>query len=336
MANLSASKRSRLTHLDVYKGICILFIIFTHFDWSEQERLRLLFPFWIEMAVPIFMVISGYVYSMSYERSTLSLSSLYSFRELSCKLIRFLIPYGIIFVIELVLKGAILKEQVTIGFLIKAFLRGGSGPGTYYTPTMIQTIFLSPLVYWVIKKFEVKGLFGFFAINILYELFKSLISMGPAAYRLIALRYLFVFSFGVFLFHRKNKQLTVLDYAVGAIGAIYIIMTQYLGFQPFITNMWVSTSVIACFYVVPIMCFAIRKENVHNRFLELLGMASYNIFFVQMLYYWALFGKVKRAINQNSITLLLSFAICIVLGIAFYKLESPLTKKIVKKLKRKK
>ena len=42
--------------IDVLKGICIIFVIITHYNWSDEARMNYLFPFWIDMAVPIFMI----------------------------------------------------------------------------------------------------------------------------------------------------------------------------------------------------------------------------------------------------------------------------------------
>lgn len=53
---------------DILKGICIVCIVITHFSWSDTERRMFLFPFWIDMAVPVFMVISGYTHSISFEK----------------------------------------------------------------------------------------------------------------------------------------------------------------------------------------------------------------------------------------------------------------------------
>jgi fucose 4-O-acetylase-like acetyltransferase len=53
--------------LDALKGICIIFVVITHFRWTEELRLLLFFPFTIHMAVPIFMLISGYVYAVVYK-----------------------------------------------------------------------------------------------------------------------------------------------------------------------------------------------------------------------------------------------------------------------------
>lgn len=56
----------RYTVVDVLKGICVIFAIITHYEWSDNQRLLGLFPYTIDMAVPIFMIISGYIMSNSY------------------------------------------------------------------------------------------------------------------------------------------------------------------------------------------------------------------------------------------------------------------------------
>ena len=48
----------RQRSVDFLKGICILLVIFTHCTWTEAERLKYLFPFWVDMAVPVFMILS--------------------------------------------------------------------------------------------------------------------------------------------------------------------------------------------------------------------------------------------------------------------------------------
>ena len=53
---------------DILKGIGIVFVVITHFSWSSTERRIYLFPFWIDMAVPVFMIISGFAHSASFEK----------------------------------------------------------------------------------------------------------------------------------------------------------------------------------------------------------------------------------------------------------------------------
>lgn len=65
-------EEKRNTFLDIIKAFCILFVIITHDTISEETRQRFLFNFWIDMAVPLFMIISGYVYAASFERNKIS------------------------------------------------------------------------------------------------------------------------------------------------------------------------------------------------------------------------------------------------------------------------
>ena len=64
---LETQKRNHF--VDVLKGICIIFVIFTHASWTDEQRVKLLFPFWIDMAVPFFMLVSGYVYTKSFQKN---------------------------------------------------------------------------------------------------------------------------------------------------------------------------------------------------------------------------------------------------------------------------
>ena len=69
--------------LDSTKGLAILMVIITHFEWTTAERQALLFPFWISMAVPLFMLVTGYVTAASYDRKGItSLRAMYQPRLL--------------------------------------------------------------------------------------------------------------------------------------------------------------------------------------------------------------------------------------------------------------
>ena len=59
----------RNKYIDSIKGICILCILTTHFSWDSMKFLKSLFPFWIDMAVPSLMVISGYLSASSLKKS---------------------------------------------------------------------------------------------------------------------------------------------------------------------------------------------------------------------------------------------------------------------------
>ena len=140
-------KEERNHTIDVLKGVCIIFVIITHCNFSDSQRLWLLFPFWIDMAVPIFMFVSGYLWALSYKKHKLNdLKSCYNRELIIKKLFRFILPFLIAFFVEETLLIIYNKSFGIKNFLLD-FICGGVGPGSYYTPLMIQLILLFPLIY---------------------------------------------------------------------------------------------------------------------------------------------------------------------------------------------
>ena len=56
-------EKKRIELIDYLKAICVTMVIFTHYDWSE--KCTPLFTMFINMAVPVFMILSGYNFAMS-------------------------------------------------------------------------------------------------------------------------------------------------------------------------------------------------------------------------------------------------------------------------------
>lgn len=103
--------------INILKGICILFVVITHYKWSDNTRDLLLFPFWIDMAVPLFMVVSGYVNSLSYIRNSISsFEQVYTIRFLTPKVMRLLLPFMIACFVEF-LGEMLVKGKVGLSFL---------------------------------------------------------------------------------------------------------------------------------------------------------------------------------------------------------------------------
>ena len=67
-------EKERVHTLDVLKGLCVLMVIFTHYPWTDVQRLEYLFPFCVDMAIPMCMLISGYLYTKSYQRRSVDCS----------------------------------------------------------------------------------------------------------------------------------------------------------------------------------------------------------------------------------------------------------------------
>ena len=54
--------------VDILKGILIIFVIILHFPFETTQIRQYLFPFHLTMSVPCFMMLSGYVSALSFQK----------------------------------------------------------------------------------------------------------------------------------------------------------------------------------------------------------------------------------------------------------------------------
>ena len=142
---------------------------------------------------------------------------------------------------------------------LSLFLQGGIGAGSYYYPVMMQFIFLFPIIFFIVKKYLFKGLLICLGMSAVYELLHWAYGMSESCYRLIALRYIFVIAFGVFLNYKdqcddktKNifKKFLIASFII---GTFFIWLTCYTGYRPVILVHWTRVSFVGSMYFAPIM-----------------------------------------------------------------------------------
>lgn len=323
--------------IDVLKGVCIIFVLITHFSWTDSERVKYLFSFWIETAVPIFMIISGYVYAYSYRRHGITcLSEAYLPANIVNKIIRYTFPFFITYLLELAYLFIISNKTLTAdNYLdwIFCFFQGGIGHGSYYYPIMIQFIFVYPIIYFIIHKDSQKGLIICFFINAMYEFLQRAYGMGGDLYRLLIFRYIFVIAAGCYMASDAPKLKLRTGFVSFLIGFIYLISITFFGYSPKIIVYWNTTSFMAGLYIVPIVFFLITKvKNCHFMPLEIIGKASYNIFLTQMVWFGLTAWYLEKFIVNRALLLGMDLLICIGVGVIFYYIETPITKRIIKKI----
>lgn len=331
--NRMGGGRNRL--IDIYKGVCILFVIFTHYGWTTEAWHKMMFPFWIDMAVPIFMVISGYVNAKSFEvKNIRCLEDAYQKSLLITKLIRFLVPFLITFALETVIQ--IIFHRFTIKSFVVDFFHGGYGPGSYYFPVMVQFILVYPIIHFIVEKNGMKGVILCFVINLFYEFLQRISFVPEELYRLLCFRYISVIAFGTFFALFSNIKIKwYINTIVGILGIMFIVLVEYTSYSPKIIIYWTRTSCIATLYLFPLCSFLLKSRDKEIRCapFELFGKASFNIYLVQMVYFWCVSGKVYSNTNSIIVRIFLNFLICLIGGISFYYIESKLTGKIIKRIK---
>lgn len=326
--------------VDVLKGIFIIFVIMLHFPFETVERQQYLFPFCIALAVPFFMMLSGYVSALSFQkRGLINLEDAYKPAPIMEKVMRFTVPFTIAFIAQWIVFrafGVYLVGVRTYGILALAmdFLRGGKGQGSYYYPIMIQFIFVFPVIYHVIKKHNLKGLVYCFLANGVFEVLKTAYGMSDGEYRMWVFRYIFIIAAGCYIAIGeipKGKKTLILSTACIVVGLGFAYLFSYTSYSSKIITFWRGSSFVVCLFIVPILGWLIRKVHWGFKPLEIVGKASFNIFLIQMIYY-NLADRIYEMIPGRGMQLLFNIVNCVVAGVIFYYLEQPITKFVVKKL----
>lgn len=332
MEKLETNNRNHF--IDVLKGLCIIFVVFTHAGWTHEQELKMFFPFWIDMAVPFFMLISGYVYTKSFLKNEINvLDSAYNKKYFIKNVIRYTIPYLVMYLIEISVNlTRTIKNKESIKHFIKSsvflFLQGGNGPGSYYYPVMIQIVLLFPIIYILVKRYNFKGVLIVAFVTLFLETLKLPYSVNDSLYRLLLFRYLLLLAFGAyFALNKMQPKFWVLS----AIGFAFIILFKYTNYNPKIFKWWTGTSMFPVLFIVPIFGFLVEK-NIKFFPLEIAGKASYNIFLTQMVFYWILNERLQLIFMNIYLNAFINIFICVMVGIVFYEIEYRITKKITSKI----
>ncbi|MDR2486956.1 MAG: hypothetical protein LBD12_03245, partial [Clostridiales Family XIII bacterium] len=144
---MDRSSNPREPALDFVKAVAIVMIVVTHSAFTPQMRSDYFFPLYINTAVPLFMIVTGYVnYASAQTRGSFTLTGWFAWGRLWGKLSRLALPYAITLAVEFLYLAQ--KGNLPGGAfpLLKYILAGGGGPGSYYMPIMFQMLLLLPAV----------------------------------------------------------------------------------------------------------------------------------------------------------------------------------------------
>ena len=327
----------RIGIFDVLKTISIIFVIITHLPWSDNQRRLYGFPFGIAMAVPVFLLISGYVLAQSLEKSKPErIGDIYSKKYILKSVFRYTFPFAIIYFAECIFNLVLGKYSGWRDFFYSVFFdffSGGYGPGSYYFPLLIALVFVFPIIYSVIKKYRGNGLLLCFAANILYEILKISFQQSSESYRILIFRHIFVIAFGCYFYLYGKAKLNKIFFVFFVIGTFFITAVEYLGYKPLIFMLWSGTSLPASLYIIPIFAILVsHAKNIGNRFTGIVGKATYNIFLVQMVYYEYFYPYLTEWVGNILIELILSLLICLTVGIVINYAEKPVVDWFLKHL----
>ena len=285
------------------------------------------------------MIVSGHNYTLSFE---LNNKVWFSRNNLYKKLRRVSFPYIYIILLELILifKLEKFEKYRSKKALVSIFLiSGGSGPGGYYSPTVIQIILIYfPLllifnIYLnkIIKKYRAPlSLFIIIIFEAIYEICINYLGkkydevLIQQIYRMVALRHITFLQLGIVLYYNKKIILEKLKYilplSIG--GGIYMYLTYYKDYVFFPYYNWKIVSTPMMFYALFFIIIVLKyfnniKRNFIEKIITTIGKALYHIFLVQLIYY----AMLEVIIFNNKLDYIVHVFICLTVGILFYFLE---------------
>lgn len=326
---MEEAKKQRIDFLDYVKAICVIMVIITHYDWTDKTSPA--FTMFINMAVPVFMIVSGYNFAMSNRKKAEGrLGKMYGWNMMKPKLIRFLVPFFTICMIEI----ALLAFEDKNIHPLRIFLLGGYGPGSYYVPIMLQLLVIFPIIYILVQRNAKVGLAVAGAANLLFEIAVEVFEIEKYYYRLSIGRYLLLIAFGCYLYlHPEHRVKRYQMMTMFLIGLAYIVAVFGFDQEFGLFGYWKTTAMPVAFYIFPIVILLFRKfyhstiPGVGGRTLLMIGQASYHIFLVQMVYYhFDLGGSIMQAAWYIAVPF--NILISVTAGLAFFEMDKYFIRKM--------
>lgn len=322
-------EESRIEFLDYLKAVCVLMVIITHYEWTNKTS-----PFFtmlINMAVPVFMIISGYNFAMSNRRKADGkFGKMYGWEMMKPRLIRFLVPFFAVCLIEIVL---LMMEDREIHPL-RIFLLGAYGPGSYYVPVMLQLLVIFPIIYILVVRNAKLGLTVAGIANLLFEIAVKVLEVDKYYYRLSIGRYLLLIAFGCYLYlHPEHRVKRYQMAAMFLVGLAYLVAVFGFDRELLLFGYWKTTAMPVAFYIFPIVILLFRRfyhsriPGYFGKLLTWIGKASYHIFLAQMVYYhFELGGAIMQA--EWYIAVPFNILVSVPAGLCFYELDNRFMEKM--------
>lgn len=326
----------RLWNFDYLKFFGVLWVILTHSDFTDDQREIFLFPYMIDMAVPIFMIITGYMSSLSIEKRQIeSMRQYFTSGTALRKIQAVLVPFVFAYVLEVFIYIAFFDVSINKYFLLELLKYDNMGPGSYYTPILIEVFLLFPIIYFFYIKRPVITSIVVVAAEVLFEVYKISSDMQIETYRLICFRYIVCVLLGIILYHNRECLRDKIYYLISMPSIAFIYVVSYTEYEPYVFDEWISTSMPTNLWAFVVVLLGINyfKElpNMLHKGVTRIGRGTYYIFLAQMV--WFSF-ELDKNISSLTVAVALNMFVCISGGLLSETIVNK-TKKFMYKKKQK-
>lgn len=322
--------KERDLKFDFIKMICIFMVIITHVSFSDNQKSCFVFPYFIYMAVPVFMIISGYMNAKSWDKKNIqNIKTWFSKKIFLSKVITILIPFTVIFIIEFFLIYFIQNIKFSPLHIAYYFITGGLGPGSYYFPVLIQMFIFFPFVFKVYLWDNLKGGIIIISVQLIFEIGIQFLGISESIYRLLFFRYLIYILLGIILYQNRQKISKYIEVILLFIGAILVYIYNYADYNPVVFKFWTNTSMPVALWAFGLITVSLRIMQSSYGFLNFvinqIGQSTYHIFLFQMIYYALGAGNL---VEPLWLRIFLNIFICCLVGVAFQYAETIIKEKL--------
>lgn len=315
-------------NIDVIKALAIVSVILIH-GLSNESLYAILAPYYIWQTVPVFMILVGYNSANSFiKRDYTTLSDIFSQHYLMKKAKRILLPFAFIWLAQVLLQY-LYFDNTEIPALIRSFIVGGYGPGSYFVPLIVQATILTPLLYVLLKKRPMRMMIVLFIVSLLADYGTFWLGVSGSLYRLLIVRHVFSLTLGVwYALAHKDLRLKWLLIPAG-ISLIYITAVHYFNWELILEEFWHSQHAPSYFYVLVLIIIGVKfmnitKESLIEKTFILIGQSSFHIFLTQMIYFWFVHKAFPEFNGFLYIALFLTVPIAA--GIGFHSMDNYLNR----------
>lgn len=338
-------KKKRNCLIDYLKAVAVVLVIVNH--TLADTKTTWLYFFVVRMAVPIFVLLSGFNYTASVERMR-SPFCWYERKRLLKKLTTYICPMFVVFFVWCVKEAT--AGGLNIWTVAREFVLQSYGYGAYYFWIAVQLYLMFPVVYVVTHKVRAARWGGYtviLLINVAYEFLLYFLEVPMSLYRIIALRYVMLLACGCWIHNVlcessvdigksiEKKRIAALIVSF-VCGCCYIVFygLNWKNAELFRYRTWANTNVCVCLYIVPIfyaIMVLLNKKKIGiewlHRAISRVGQSSYYILCTQLIMFW----YINPVWDTLSLSLLLrgvfNVAIGIVTGVGVHQAVNAIQRK---------
>jgi len=289
----------RTPAIDVVKGLAIVGVIAQHaltrgtMDDTGAD-------FWLRQSVPVLFVLMGFnAARSSLRRPAPTLAEAYGARYWRGRYRRILLPLLIVSAVALVAGAA--TGRLHVGPLALVGYLPVPGPGVYWITILLTFTLIWPAWMHLFRLRPGLVVAGSIALNVIFELwagrmpdFRGAGSLGgyPYAYDACILRYFAAIAIGMWLAiddeRVGRRRLVVVALAVPSVAYIALAGTDPASLPFFVHGFTLATNFAAVPWAAAMLLAALHLWPAHSvpgtGWLERLGVASYEIFLVQVVW----------------------------------------------------